>query len=137
MEINGYSEEGKKKGRDPKLDLEELLKKFLNRNPKSDLAVIVTNEGLPIVTSISQRLDEVKICTMAATLFSLSNMAIDDMSRGEFKELFIKGKEGYLLLFQAGESTIFLVSTAIDIQLRLIMTECIRVCEKIAKLLSS
>ena len=136
MELNEYIEEGKNKEKDLKNNIKLLLNKFLNRNPKSSTAIIVTNEGLPIITSISHRLDEVKISTMAATLFSLSNMAIDDMVLGEFKELFIKGKEGYLLLFQAGENTIFMVSTTIDIQLRLIMAECIQICEKIARLLS-
>ena len=136
MELNDYFEEGKDKEEDVKKNLKILLNTFLNRNPKSIAAAIVTNEGLPIISSISHRLDEVTISTMAATLFSLSNMALDDMTLGEFQELFIKGKEGYLLIFQAGSSVIFMVSTAIDIKLRLIIFECEQICEKIIELFS-
>lgn len=136
MELNDCFEEGKDKEEDVKKNLKILLNTFLNRNSKSIAAAIVTNEGLPIISSISHRLDEVTISTMAATLFSLSNMALDDMTLGEFQELFIKGKEGYLLIFQAGSSVIFMVSTAIDIKLRLIIFECEQICEKIIELFS-
>ncbi|MFX0080459.1 MAG: roadblock/LC7 domain-containing protein [Candidatus Hodarchaeota archaeon] len=136
MELNEYFEEGKDKEENVKKNLKTLLNTFLNRNPKSDAAAIVTNEGLPIISSISHRLDEVKISTMAATLFSLSNMAIDDMVLGEFKELYIKGKDGYLFIFQADPSVIFMVSAGIDIKLRLFIFECEQICKKIAKLFS-
>ncbi|MFW9820228.1 MAG: roadblock/LC7 domain-containing protein [Candidatus Thorarchaeota archaeon] len=136
MELNEYFEEGKNKEKDVRKNLKILLNTFLNRNPKCDAAAIVTKEGLPIISSISHRLDEVKISTMAATLFSLSNMALDDMTLGEFKELFIKGKEGYLLIFQAGSSVIFMVSTPVDIKLGLIIFECEQICRKIIKVFS-
>ena len=136
MEMNESFEEGENKEEDVKKNLKKLLNRFLNRNPKCNAAAIVTNEGLPIISSISHRLDEVKISTMAATLFSLSNMALDDMTLGKFKELFIKGNQGHLLIFQAGSSVIFMVSTSIDIKLRLIIFECEQICEKILKILS-
>lgn len=136
MELNEFFEEGKDKEEDVKKNLKILLNSFLNRNPKSNAAAIVTNEGLPIISTISHRLDVVKISTMAATLFSLSNMALDDMILGEFRELFIKGKEGYIFIFQAGSSVIFMVSTAIDIKLRLFIFECEQICEMITELFS-
>ncbi|MHA2283638.1 MAG: roadblock/LC7 domain-containing protein [Promethearchaeota archaeon] len=136
MELNEYFEEGKDKEEDVKKNLKILLNTFLKRNPKSDAAAIVTNEGLPIISSFSHQLDEVKISTMVATLFSLSNMALDDMILGEFKELFIRGKDGYIFIFQAGSSVIFMVSTTIDIKLRLIIFECKQICEKITELIS-
>ncbi|MHA2394037.1 MAG: roadblock/LC7 domain-containing protein [Promethearchaeota archaeon] len=136
MELKGYYKLANNKEKDPKKPLEVILKKFLNRNPKYNVAAIVTNEGLPIITTISHRFDELKISTMVATLFSLSNMAIEDMILGEFKELFIKGKQGYLLLFRAGVNTIFMVTTEMDIQLKLIISECKQICEKISTLIS-
>ncbi|MFX0008502.1 MAG: roadblock/LC7 domain-containing protein [Candidatus Hermodarchaeota archaeon] len=136
MEMNEYFEEGKNKEEAVKKNLQILLNTFLKRNPKCSAAAIATNEGLPIIYSISHRVDEVKISTIAATLFSLSNMALDDMTLGEFKELFIKGKEGYLLVFQAGSSVIFMVSTSIDIKLGLIIIECKQICKRIMKIFS-
>ena len=96
-------------------------------------AIIVSNEGVPIASMLPQDVDERRIAAMTATLLSLSKKAIKEMKKGDFDQFFIKGIEGYLLVMQAGPNAILLVSTTKDVRLGLIMLDCRRICEKIAK----
>ena len=95
--------------------------------------LIVSAEGLPIAYSIPQDTDETKIAAMFSALLSLSEMAILEMGKGDFDQLYIKGQEGYLLVMQAGQNAVLAVSTAKDVRLGLVLLDCRRVCEKIAK----
>jgi predicted regulator of Ras-like GTPase activity (Roadblock/LC7/MglB family) len=57
------------------------------------------------------------------------------MRKGDFDQFYIKGSEGYLLGMQAGPNAILLVSTTKDVRLGLILLDCRRTCEKIAKII--
>jgi len=103
--------------------------------PEVTSAAIVSAEGLPIASALPIGVDETKIAAMTAALLSLSEMAIMEMGKGDFDQLYIKGSEGYLLVMQAGQNAVLTVSTSKDARLGLILLDCRRTCEKIAKLL--
>ena len=113
---------------------DDILKKLLVANPEVKAAAIISAEGLPIASVLPKSVDETKISAMTATLLSLSERAIIDMGKGNFHQLDIKGSEGNLLVMQAGLSAVLTVSTTNDIKLGLILLDCKRACEKIAKL---
>jgi len=87
---------------------------------------VVSKEGLPI--------DETRIATMIAAMHSLASESVNEMNQGDFEHLCIKGSDGYLLVMQVGPNTILPVSTTKDVRLGLILLDCKRTCEKIAKL---
>ena len=98
-------------------------------------ALIVSTEGLLIASALPQGIDEERIAAMTTVLLSLSERAIIEMGKGDLDQLYIKGREGYLLVMQAGPNAILLVSTTKDVRLELILLDCRRICEKIAKLI--
>ena len=111
------------------------LNKLLGTIPEVTSAAIVSAEGLPIASALPQGVDETRIAAMSAALLSLSKKAIIEMSKGDFDQLYIKGSEGYLLVMQAGPNAVLTVSTSKDVGLGLILLDCRRICEKIAKLI--
>ncbi|GAH60168.1 unnamed protein product, partial [marine sediment metagenome] len=111
------------------------LNSLLGAIPEIKSAAIVSAEGLPIASALPQGVDETKIAAMTAALLSLSEMVIITMKKGDFDQLYIKGSEGYLLVMQAGQNAVLTVSTSKDARLGLIMLDCRRMCEKIAKLI--
>ena len=111
------------------------LNKLLGAIPEVTSAAIVSAEGLPIASALPQGVDETRIAAMSAALLSLSKKAITEMSKGNFDQLYIKGSEGYLLVMQAGPNAVLTVSTSKDVGLGLILLDCRRICEKIAKLI--
>ncbi|NVM35594.1 MAG: roadblock/LC7 domain-containing protein [Candidatus Lokiarchaeota archaeon] len=114
--------------------LELILKKLLASNRDITIAIITTMEGLPILSILPRRYNETRISAMVATMLSLSERAIIEMEIGEFKQIFIKGNDGYLLVFDA-ELAVLAVSTTEKAKLGLIFLECERASHEISKIL--
>ncbi|MFX1532201.1 MAG: roadblock/LC7 domain-containing protein, partial [Promethearchaeota archaeon] len=115
--------------------LEVVLKKLLSNNPSIRIATISSIEGLPILSLISEEYNETIISAMVAALLSLSEKAVIEMKIGEFKQLIIKGIDGYLLVFEA-ELAVLAVSTTDNVKLGLIFLECERASVQISKILN-
>ena len=113
--------------------LELILKKLLASNRDITIAIITTMEGLPILSILPRRYNETRISAMVATMLSLSERAIIEMEIGEFKQIFIKGNDGYLLVFDA-ELAVLAVSTTEKAKLGLIFLECERASHEISKI---
>ena len=115
-------------------ELEVILKRLLSNNPSIIIATISSIEGLPILSLIPREYNETIISAMVATLLSLSERAVIEMKIGEFKQLYIKGIDGYLLVFEA-DSAVLAVSTTNKAKLGLIFLECERASLDISKIL--
>ncbi len=114
--------------------LETILKKLLSNNRDILLAIVTTMEGLPIISLLPRGYNETRIAAMVATLLSLSERTVVDMEIGLFNQIFIKGNDGYLLVFEANPA-ILAVSTTKNAKLGLIFFECERVLHEISKIL--
>ncbi|MFX1419231.1 MAG: roadblock/LC7 domain-containing protein [Promethearchaeota archaeon] len=114
--------------------LEAVLKKVLASNRDITLAIITSIEGLPILSILPRGYNETRIAAMVATLLSLSERTVIDMDIGLFKQIFIKGIDGYLLVFDA-EEAVLAVSTTEKAKLGLVFLECERACYEISKIL--
>ncbi len=117
-------------------DFEEHLKKLKYSIPEIQAVAIITNEGMPIASILPPEIDDVKISAMTSALLSLAEMTVAEMEKGDFQELYIKGKDGILIYLQAGPRAVLAVSTTIDVKLGLVFLECRTACEKIIPLLT-
>ena len=114
--------------------LELILKRLLASNRDITLAIITSMEGLPILSILPRGYNETRIAAMVATLLSLSERTVIDMEIGVFKQIYIKGIDGYLLVFEA-EPAVLAVSTTEKAKLGLIFFECERASHEISKIL--
>ena len=117
-------------------ELEEILKRLLKNNPEITLAIITSMEGLPILSILPRGYNETKLSAMVAALLSLSERTVIDMEIGVFKQIYIKGIDGYLLIFDA-ELAVLAVSTTNEAKLGIIYLECERASDKISKILKN
>ena len=115
--------------------LDVILKKLLAAIPEINAAAIVSVEGLPIASALPQGIDETRIAAMTAALLSLAERAIQEMRKGDFEQVYVKGSDGYILVLAAGENAVLTVSTTKDVRLGLIFLDCKRTTEKITKLI--
>ena len=114
--------------------LEAVLKKLLANNPSITLATISSAEGLPILSILPRASNETIISAMVATLLSLSERAVMEMEIGEFNQLYIKGVDGYLLVFDATPA-VLAVSATNKAKLGLIFLECERASREISRIM--
>ncbi|MFX1430781.1 MAG: roadblock/LC7 domain-containing protein [Promethearchaeota archaeon] len=117
-------------------ELERILKRLLRSNPEITFAIVTSIEGLPIFSILPRGYDETRLSAMVATLLSLSERTVVDMEIGLFKQIFIKGIEGYLLIFDA-EEAVLAVSTTEKAKLGLVFLECERASHEISKVLKN
>lgn len=90
---------------------DDLLKKLLEVIPEVKAAAIISAEGYLIASTLPQGVNETRIASMTAALFSLSERAIREMKNGNLDQLYIKGSEGYLLVMRAGPNAVLIAST--------------------------
>jgi predicted regulator of Ras-like GTPase activity (Roadblock/LC7/MglB family) len=109
--------------------------KILDAIPEAKVVFIVSKDGFPIGSAYQNRLEETKRAAMTAALFTLAKGAIKDMENGEFEQLYVKGKDGYLLVMEAGPNAVLAVSTESNIKLRILFLHCKQICEKIAQII--
>ena len=114
--------------------LEAVLKDLLLNNRDIKFAIITSIEGLPILSLLPRRYNKQRIAAMVASILSISERTVADMEIGVFKQLYIKGIDGYILIFDA-EEAILAVSTTKKAKMGLIFFDCKNVLYKIAKIL--
>jgi len=116
-------------------NLDNILVKFIESVPDIKAATIVSTEGEILASALPEDVDGMTIAVVTAALLSLAESAISLIKSGEFEQLFIRGKDGYLLVLPAGPYGVLSVSTKRDVRLGLIFNDCKRVSETIAKLI--
>jgi predicted regulator of Ras-like GTPase activity (Roadblock/LC7/MglB family) len=115
--------------------LDNILDQLIVTIPEVKAATLVSIEGELIASALPRDVDETSIGVMVAALLSLAESAITLIKSGEFEQLFIRGRDGYLLVLPAGLNAVLSVSTSRDVRLGLIYLDCKRVSETIAKLI--
>ncbi len=114
--------------------LEAVLKDLLHKNRDIKFAIISSIEGFPIFSILPRKYNNQKIAAMVASIISISEMAVADMEIGVFKQIYIKGIDGYILILKA-EEAILAVSTTKNAKMGLIFFDCKNVLYKITKIL--
>ncbi|MFW9782478.1 MAG: roadblock/LC7 domain-containing protein [Candidatus Heimdallarchaeota archaeon] len=115
--------------------IDTLLDQLIVTIPEVKAATLVSIEGELIASALPRDVDEMSMGVMVAALLSLAESAISLIKSGEFEQLFIRGRDGYLLVIPAGNNAVLSVSTSRDVRLGVIYLDCKRVSETIAKLI--
>jgi hypothetical protein len=102
-------------------NLDEKLKKLVKTIPEVKAAKLVSTEGFPIAAALSGGIDRIRMAGMTAALLSLAKRSVIEMVKGKFEQLFIRGKNGYILVLQTRPNAVLAVSTTNKAKLRLIV----------------
>ncbi len=115
--------------------LEGVLNELQGSIPEIEACAIVSVEGLPIVSALPTDVDEAKVAAMTAAMLTLGEKAAMELGKGEFKQVIIEGKEGWLLAIQAGMNACLTVSTTGQAKLGLIFLDMKRAADKIGEMI--
>ncbi len=115
--------------------LEGVLNELQGSIPEIEACAIVSVEGLPIVSALPTDVDEAKVAAMTAAMLTLGEKAAMELGKGEFKQVIIEGKEGWLLAIQAGMNACLTVSTTSQAKLGLIFLDMKRAADKIGEMI--
>ena len=69
-------------------------------------SAVISTDGLPIATLLPNHLNADRVGAMSATLLALGNRSVHELACGELDQVMVKGKNGYILLSQAGDNAV-------------------------------
>ncbi|OLS13450.1 MAG: Roadblock/LC7 family protein [Promethearchaeota archaeon CR_4] len=120
-------------------ELTQLLRNLQAQNHEISGCTIVSVQGLPIVTSMSGKLqntvNEGIISAMTAAILSVGDRAAQELQRGTLKRILIEGEVGTIIISQAGQHAILCVLCRNDAKLGMIFLTMASASKKIAELL--
>lgn len=116
----------------------QVLEESKERITEIDGLLLVTRDGLPIAsTTLASTTDEDRMSAMAAAALNLAERVVEELVKGQLKEMVIKGTEGLIIVIQVGEEAVLTATTSSDAKLGLILLELKRSAKTVVDMLSA
>ena len=102
--------------------------------PDVEASAVVSVDGLIIASSLPAGVEEDRVSAMSAAMLSLGERISAELGRGQLDQVYIHGKQGYVLLMSAGNDAVLTVLAREGAKLGLVLLEMRRAAEDISKL---
>src|SRR5512146_218252 len=102
--------------------------------PDIEAAAIVSVDGLIMASSLPAGVEEDRVSAMSAAMLSLGERIASELGRGSLDQVFIHGKNGYVVLMSVGEDAVLTVLAREHAKLGLIMLDMRRAAEDLSRL---
>lgn len=116
-------------------ELLEALKNLEAVNSDIQGSAIVSVQGLPICSVLSQNSNEGIVSAMSAAILSVSERAVEELRRGQLKRILIDGDEGIIILSRAGSNAILCTLAKPNASLGMVFLNIQSISRKIALML--
>ena len=98
-------------------------------------SAVISRDGLMMASLLPQGLDPERVGAMSAALLSLGARACDELQTGDFDQMLIKGKGGYMLMAQAGQEAVLTALASDEARLGLVFLDVRRAAEDLAQVI--
>jgi predicted regulator of Ras-like GTPase activity (Roadblock/LC7/MglB family) len=100
-----------------------------------EASAVVSVDGLIIASALPSNVEEDRVSAMSAAMLSLGERIAGELGRGVLNQVYIRGKQGYVLLMSVGEDAVLTVMAREEAKLGLIMLDMSRAVEDLATFL--
>ncbi len=83
-------------------------------------AALVSKDGFMISSALTM-IHEDRVAAISAAMLAIGEKTVTELKRGNLREVYVRGEEGYVILTSAGTNAIIVVLAAPDAQLGLIL----------------
>ena len=116
-------------------DLQLVLSSIRRAIPELHGVMIASQDGLAIAHDFPEA-DAERVAAMAATALGLGKRITERTNMGELAESVIRGREGYLVVYGAGDDAVLVMKGPIDANLGLMRVEARGAAVEIKQLLT-
>ncbi len=116
--------------------LKETLDSLQTTSADIEGCAVVSEDGLIIASCLQQNLEEDHVAAMSAIMLSMGNRIARELKRGDLEQLFVKGKNGYVIMANAGPHAMLVAITRPEAKLGLIFLDISRASRNLAEILS-
>jgi len=100
-----------------------------------EASAVVSVDGLIMASALPPNVEEDRVSAMSAAMLSLGERIASELGRGLLNQVYIRGKQGYVLLMSVGEDAVLTVLAREGAKLGLIFLDMRRVVEDMVTLL--
>lgn len=115
--------------------LVSVLKDLHGSTPDIEASALVSVDGLMIASALPRDVEEDRVAAMAAAMLSLGERSAAELARGDLEQVYVKGKEGYVLLIAVGEEAVLTGLARKDAKLGLVFLDMNRTADKLATII--
>jgi predicted regulator of Ras-like GTPase activity (Roadblock/LC7/MglB family) len=115
--------------------LTTLLKDLESTTPDIEASAVVSVDGLMIASALPKDVEEDRVAAMSAAMLSLGERTATELARGELSEVYVKGKDGYVVLMASGENAVLTALAREDAKLGLVFLDMKRTAEALTNLI--
>ena len=103
--------------------------------PDVEASAIVSVDGLAIASSLPSGVEEDRVSAMSAAMLSLGERIASELGRGVLDQVYVKGKNGYIVLTSIGDEAVLTILARPNAKLGLVFLEARRAVENLEKLI--
>ncbi|HEX9076635.1 MAG TPA: roadblock/LC7 domain-containing protein [Anaerolineae bacterium] len=89
--------------------------------PDVQASAVVSSDGLIVASDLPSGVEDDNVSAMSAAMLSLGDRIAEELGRGSLDQVYIHGKEGYVVLMSAGEEAVLTVLARKEAKLGLIL----------------
>jgi predicted regulator of Ras-like GTPase activity (Roadblock/LC7/MglB family) len=103
--------------------------------PDVEASAIVSVDGLTIASALPSDVEEDRVSAMSAAMLSLGERIAGELGRGSLDQVYIRGKQGFVILMAIGEHAVLTVLAREQAKLGLLFLDMRRAAEDLTELL--
>lgn len=115
--------------------LAEALDHLLDGSADIQAAALVSLDGFTMASALPPGMHEDRVGAMSAAILGLGERAAAELGRGHLSQVFIEGKDGYVVLIAAGDRAVLTSLAGIDAKLGLVLYDMRQSADAIAEIL--
>ncbi len=116
--------------------LESALSHILENSIDIHGAAVISLDGLTLSSKLPVRMDASKVGAIVASIHNLSSRSVQQLERGELLQTLIQGKDGNIVITNAGKNIALVVLTKKDINLGMVFLEAREGAKRILEVLN-
>lgn len=110
------------------------LRDLQSTTPEIEASAVVSVDGLIMASSLPAGVEEDRVSAMSAAMLSLGERISNELGRGGLEQVYIRGKEGYVILMSVGEEAVLTTLVREGAKLGLIFLDMRRTADDLEKL---
>lgn len=110
------------------------LRDLQSTTPEIEASAVVSVDGLIMASSLPAGVEEDRVSAMSAAMLSLGERISTELGRGLLEQVYIRGREGYVILMSVGEEAVLTTLVREGAKLGLIFLDMRRTADDLEKL---
>ncbi|NIS79185.1 MAG: hypothetical protein GTO14_02950 [Anaerolineales bacterium] len=104
-------------------------------SPDVEASAVVSVDGLTIASALPSNVEEDRVSAMSAAMLSLGERIAGELGRGSLDQVYIRGKNGFVVLMSVGEEAVLTVLARDEAKLGLLFLDMRRAVADLTNLL--